>query len=139
MDAPPKPVPVPDDQSAGFWEAAARHVLAVQVCENCGNQAHPPVMICGRCRDPRLAFRFEPTSGRGTVKTWTVMRQAFLPGFGPDLPYTVAEIELDDAAVRVIGRIAGPAPDSMAIGAPVTVEFDDVAEGVAVPVFRLAS
>jgi uncharacterized OB-fold protein len=139
MDAPPKPVPVPDDQSAGFWEAAARHVLAVQVCENCGNQAHPPVMICTRCRDPRLAFRFESVSGRGRIKTWTVMHQAFLPGFAPDLPYTVAEIELDDAAVRVIGRLAGPAPDGLVIGTPVTVEFHDVAEGVAVPSFRLAS
>jgi uncharacterized OB-fold protein len=139
MDAPPKPVPVPDDQSAGFWDAAARHVLAVQVCENCGNQAHPPVMICTRCRDPRLAFRFEPVSGKGRVKTWTVMHQAFLPGFAPDLPYTVAEIELDDADVRLIGRLAGPAPDGLAIGTPVAVVFDDVADGVAVPSFTVAS
>jgi uncharacterized OB-fold protein len=65
------------------------------------------------------------------------MRQAFLPGFAPDVPYAVAEIELDDVDVRVIGRLRGPAPDSLTIGTPVSVSFDDVADGVAVPVFEL--
>jgi uncharacterized OB-fold protein len=134
---PPKPVPVPDEQSAGFWEAANEHVLAVQRCEACGTAAHPPVMVCGHCHDPGRRFRFEPVSGRGRVKTWTVMRQAFLPGFAPDVPYAVAEIELDDADVRLIARVHGTAPDALSIGAPVSVSFDEVAEGVAVPVVEL--
>jgi uncharacterized protein len=139
MDAtPPKPVPIPDDQSAGFWSAAAGHVLAIQHCEACGAAAHPPVMVCVHCHDAGRRFRFDPVSGRGRIKTWTVMRQAFLPGFAPDVPYAVAEIELDDAAVCVIGRLRGPAPEALAVGAPVSVAFDDVAEGTAVPVFELA-
>ena len=67
------------------------------------------------------------------------MRQAFLPGFAPDVPYAVAEIELDDADVRVIGRLRGPAPGGLMIGAPVSVSFEDVADGVAVPVFELGT
>jgi uncharacterized OB-fold protein len=67
------------------------------------------------------------------------MRQAFLPGFAPDVPYAVAEIELDDADVRIIGRLHGPAPDGLTIGAPVSVSFDDVGAGLAVPVFALAA
>jgi hypothetical protein len=31
-----RPPPVPDDQSAGYWEAAARHVLAIARCSRCG-------------------------------------------------------------------------------------------------------
>jgi uncharacterized OB-fold protein len=141
MDAasPTKPVPVPDDQTAGFWAAAADHVLAIQRCEVCGNAAHPPVMLCVNCQDQGRRFRFEPVSGRGRVKTWTVMRQAFLPGFAPDVPYAVAEIELDDADVRVIGRLRGLAPDALAVGAPVTVSFNDVADGVSVPVFEVTA
>jgi uncharacterized OB-fold protein len=136
---PPKPVPVPDDQSAGFWAAAGEHILAIQRCEACGTVAHPPVMVCGHCHDAERRFRFEPVSGRGRVKTWTVMRQAFLPGFAPDLPYAVAEIELDDVDVHMIGRLRGPAPEALAVGAPVSVSFDDVADGVAVPVFVLGA
>ena len=140
MDAaPPKPIPVPDDQSDGFWSAAARHVLAIQHCEACGRAAHPPVMVCVHCHDPARRFRFEPVSGSGRVKTWTVMRQAFLPGFAPDVPYAVAEIELDGTDVRIIGRLRGPAPDHLTLGAPVSVSFDDVADGVAVPVFVLGA
>jgi uncharacterized OB-fold protein len=67
------------------------------------------------------------------------MRQAFLPGFAPDVPYAVAEIELDDADVRIIGRVRGPAPDDLTIGALVSVSFDDVGAGLAVPVFALAA
>jgi uncharacterized OB-fold protein len=91
------------------------------------------------CHDAGRRFRFELVSGRGRVKTWTVMRQAFLPGFAPDVPYAVAEIELDDTDVRVIGRLRGRAPEALAVGAPVSVSFDDVADGVAVPVFELAA
>src|SRR5262249_11918136 len=137
--APARPVRVPDDQTAGFWAAAADHVLAIQRCEACGNAAHPPVMLCVNCQDQGRRFRFEPVSGRGRVKTWTVMRQAFLPGFAPDVPYAVAEIELDDADVRVIGRLRGLAPDALAVGAPVTVSFNDVADGVSVPVFEVTA
>jgi len=135
--APPKPIPVPDDQSAGFWSAAAEHVLAIQHCEACGRAAHPPVMVCGHCHDPERRFRSEPVRGSGRVRTWTVMRQAFLPGFAPDVPYAVAEIELDDVDVRVIGRLRGAAPGGLTIGTPVSVSFEDVADGVAVPVFEL--
>src|SRR5438874_309898 len=88
---------------------------------------------------PVPRFRFEPVRGTGRIKTWTVMRQAFLPGFAPDVPYAVAEIQLDDADVCVIGRLRGSAPDRLAIGAPVSVSFDDVAAGVAVPVFELGA
>ena len=138
MDStPPKPVPVPDDQSAGFWAAAAQHVLAIQHCEACGRAAHPPVMVCVHCHSPERRFRFVAVAGTGRVKTWTVMRQAFLPGFAPDVPYAVAEIELDGTEVRVIGRLRGGVPRALALEAPVSVTFDDVAPGVAVPVFEL--
>ena len=137
--APRKPVPVPDSRSEGFWAAAVRHVLAIQQCAACGAHAYPPVDLCRHCLSSARSFRFEPASGRGRVKTWTVMRQAFLPGFAPDVPYIVAEVVLDDPdGVRMIGQIIGAAPDALSLGTPVHVVFDDVAPGVAVPQFALA-
>jgi uncharacterized OB-fold protein len=137
--AAPKPVPVPDERSAGFWAAAADHVLAMQRCTACGKFAYPPVMVCLRCHSTEQGFAYEPVSGRGKVRTWTVMRQAFLPGFRGDVPYVVAEIELyDQADLRMVAQVVGAVDTDMAIGTPVEVVFDDVAPGTSVPHFTIA-
>ena len=138
-NSPPKPVPVPDEGSRPFWEAAASHVLAIQCCDNCGWYSYPPVMICPNCLSYERSFRYQPVSGRGTVRTWTVMRDAFLPGFRPDVPYVVVSVELEEqAGLKIVGRLVDGPEAPLAIGAPVEVVFDDVADGVSVPEFTLA-
>ena len=135
----PKPVPVPDAQSAGFWEAAANHVLAIQQCDQCGFLSHPPVDICRQCLSPDRSFRYEPVSGRATVKTWTVVRDAFLAGFAGDVPYVLAEAELDEhEGLRLVLFLVDGTESEMRVGMPVEVVFDDVADGVSVPHFRTA-
>lgn len=134
-----KPLPVPDPLSEEFWRAAGSHVLAVQRCAACGWYTHPPDVICVNCLSPERAFRSERVSGRGRVRSWTVMRDAFLPGFRPDVPYVVVDVELEEqAGLRMIGQLVGT-DDGLALDAPVEVSFDDVAEGMAVPQFRLAA
>jgi uncharacterized protein len=142
VSTPAAPIPVPDAGSAGFWAAAASHVLAIQRCEGCGWYAYPPGVMCTSCLSPEPAFRWEPVSGRGRVATWTVVHQAFLPGFAADVPYTVVEVELEEQqGLRMVARLAHEPPADggagLAVGAPVEVVFADVAEGVAVPRFAL--
>ena len=121
-------------------EAAASHVLAIQCCDNCGWYSYPPVMICPNCLSSDRLFHFQPMSGRGTVKTWTVMRDAFLPGFKADVPYVVVDVQLEEqAGLKVIGRLVDGAGAALSLGAAVEVVFDDVADGVSVPVFRLVA
>lgn len=135
-----KPVPVPDDLSEGFWRAAGSHVLAVQRCAACGWYAHPPDMVCVNCLSPERAFRFEEVSGRGRVRSWTVMHDAFLPGFKADVPYVVVDVELDEQpGLRMIGLLADGPGAPLSLGAPAEVVFEDVAEGIAVPQFRLVA
>ena len=135
-----KPLPVPDPLSEEFWRAAASHELVVQRCEACGWYTHPPDVICVNCLSPERAFRSAPVSGRGRVRSWTVMHDAFLPGFRPDVPYVVVDVELEEqAGLRMIGQLVGGGGDGLALDAPVEVSFDDVAEGTAVPQFRLAA
>lgn len=137
-DAPRKPVPVPDAVSEGFWQAAARHVLAIQRCAACGWYAYPPDVICVNCLSPERSFRYEPVSGRGRLRSWTVTHDAFLPGFRPDAPYVVADVELDEQpGLRMVAQLDGATGRRLSLGAPVEVVFDDVADGVAVPRFRL--
>jgi uncharacterized OB-fold protein len=131
-----KPVPVPDPVSEGFWAATAAHVLAIQRCTNCGWYAYPPNVACSNCLSPKPSFRYEPVCGRGRVTTWTVVHQAFLPGFAAEVPYTVAEVELEEQqGLRVVARLVGARPGDLAIGTMVEVAFDDVAAGIAVPHF----
>jgi uncharacterized protein len=139
MTAPaPRPLPVPDERSAPYWQAAAEHVLTVARCARCGFLSHPPDVVCPHCGSTDPGFAFEPVSGRGIVRSWTVVRQSFLPGFADDLPFVLVDVELaDQPELRVIGRLLDGPAAPLALGAPVRAAFEDVAPGVAVPAFTL--
>ncbi len=136
MSSAAKPIPVPDESSAQFWASAAQHVLAMQQCAACGEFAYPPRISCLSCRADPPAFSWQPVSGFGRVKTWTVMRSAFLPGFVDDIPYVVADIELDEQpGLRMAARLRNVAAAEIRIGMPVQVAFDSVDDGVSIPYF----
>ena len=135
-----KPLPVPDRWSEGFWFVAGRHVLALQRCESCGRIAHPPVVVCPACLSTDPAFSFVAVTGRGRLATWTIMRDAFLPGFRDDVPWVIGEAELDGTdGVRLVARMAEGPDVPFAIDAAVEVGFEDVAPGVALPVLRMVA
>jgi uncharacterized OB-fold protein len=133
-----RPVPIPDESSASYWSAAAEHVLTVARCRQCGQFSMPPDVVCPHCRSSDPHFEFTPVSGRGAVRSWTVVRQAFLPGFTADLPFVLVDVELDEqAGLRLIGRLLDGPDADLHVGDAVTVGFEDLAEGVAVPAFQL--
>ena len=132
-----RPVPVPDERSAPYWEAATAHELVIARCSHCGTYAHPPDIVCAHCHHPDTAFEFVSVSGQGTVRSWTVMHQSFLPGFD-DLPFVLVDVELDEQAdLRTIGRLVDGPDAPLALGARVHVAFEDLAPGVSVPAFAL--
>jgi len=133
-----KPVPVPDELSEGFWAAAARGRLAIQRCADCGRYTHPPTTVCSGCFTVPPHLAAEDVSGRGRIASWTVVRQAFLPGFRDDVPYVVVVVELDEQpGLKVLGRLVDGVDATFAIGDRVEVTFEEPAPGVAVPAFRL--
>jgi uncharacterized OB-fold protein len=135
----PRPLPVPDEISAPFWAAAARHVLTVARCSRCRSFAIPPDLTCPHCGSTDPGFEFEPVSGRGTVRSWTVVRQSFLPGFEADLPFLLLDVELaEQRELRMIGRLLDGTGAPVRLAAPVTVAFEELAPGISVPAFVLA-
>jgi uncharacterized protein len=83
-------------------------------------------------------FAFEPVSGRGTISTWTVMRQTFLPGFRDHVPYVIVVVELvEQSGLTMVGRLLDGPDAPLSIGSAVQVVFDEVAPGVGVPAFAL--
>lgn len=137
-DVSTKPVPVPDGPSAGFWDATRAHVLAIARCARCSTFVHPPGIVCPSCLSTDPQFAFVPVSGRGTVRSWTVLRDSFLPGFRDDLPLVLVDVELDEQAeLRLIGRLVDGHEAMLHLGDRVATVFDDVAPGVSVPAFAL--
>ena len=137
-DASSKPVPVPDERSAGFWAAAERHELVLARCARCGRLTHPPDVACPHCLSTDPDFTFVPVDGRGTVRSWTVLRDSFLPGFAADIPFVLVDVELDaQADLRLIGRLVDGPEVPLRIGDRVVTVFDDRPDGVSVPEFAL--
>lgn len=133
-----RPLPVPDERSAPFWEAAARHRLVLARCTRCRQLSHPPDVVCARCHHPEPDFVFEEVAGGGTVRSWVVVRQSFLLGF--EVPFLLVDVALDENEdVRLIGRLDDGPDAPLARGDRVRLTFEDIAPGVAVPAFVVAA
>ena len=136
MTAAARLTPIPDERSAPYWNAASQHILTVAQCSVCSALTHPPGTVCPHCGSTDPGFTFVPVSGRGLVKSWTVVRQSFLPGF--DVPFLLVDVELvEQADLRVIGRLLDGPDAALHVGSAVRVAFEDIASGVAVPAFVL--
>jgi uncharacterized OB-fold protein len=131
-----RPVPVSDDQSGEYWAAAARHSLVLARCGRCATLAHPPAPVCPHCGSTDPAFEFIPVDGSGHIRSWTIVRQSFLPGF--DVPFVLVDVELSvQDELRLIGRLLDGPEAPLRRGAAVRGAFEDIAPGVAVPAFAL--
>jgi uncharacterized OB-fold protein len=129
-----RPLPAKDPVSAPYWEAAARGELLIQRCPACGNRQHYPRAACTQCG---ATPEWERASGRGTIHTYTVIRQNHARPFRDELPYVVAMVELEEGP-RVMGNVDGPV-DDVHIGMPVEVYFQTAEEDLGIPFWRPTS
>ena len=127
-------VPVLDDvDTAPFFDAARRHELVVQVCNGCGALLHLPRAYCAECGS--WDSRWQVTSGRGRVYSWTVVEHQVHPSM--PVPYTIVLVELDDyPAARFVGKIAGAV--DLTAGQVVHAEFEELEPGIVLPRWVLA-
>jgi uncharacterized OB-fold protein len=131
-----KPVPVPDELSRPFWDAAKERRLTIQRCGSCGYYNHPPRIFCDACLGREL--RFEPVSGRGIVYSFTVMHQRDVAGFEEDAPFINLVVELaEQPQLLLVSSLPIAERAKVSIGAAVEVTFEDRGEGVVVPQFRI--
>ena len=94
---------------------------------------HPPRPVCPRCHGRDLGW--ERTSGTGTVVSYTVNHQRWIPTM--EVPYVIALVELaEQAGLRLTTNLVGCAPDDVRIGMPVRVRFEPVSDEIALPLFE---
>jgi uncharacterized OB-fold protein len=119
-----RPLPLADNVSAPFWAAAAGGKVLYQECPACGHRQFYPRMMCTECAaEPE----WREASGRGTVHTFTVIRQNWANPFKELLPYVVAMVELDEG-VKMMTNITDCDADDVHIGMVVeayTVKVED--------------
>ena len=125
-----RPLPEPNPETAFFWEAAQKGELHILRCNACGTYVHLPRPACRNCQSTDLAPA--RVGGRGVVHSFTVTHFP-LPGFDP--PFAVALIELEEG-VRLASNVVDVPPEEMAVGIPVEVTFEKVADDVTLPLFR---
>ena len=135
-----RPVPAPNDTTAPFWEAAADHVLTLARCGECATLTLPPEPVCTACGGTEREITFEPVGGSGVIRSWTIVRRSFLPGFDDDVPFVLVDVALDaQPDVRLIGRLLDGVDAPLALELAVELAWDDIADDVSLPAFRLAA
>jgi uncharacterized OB-fold protein len=131
-----RPHPVADDLSRPFWEAAQRHQLVIQRCQECGYFNHPPRPACDACQSQSL--QFEPVSGRGTIYSFSVMHQPNIAGFEDQIPYLNIFVELaEQPLLFMVSDLPISEREKVRIGASVEVYFDRVDAELTLPQFQL--
>jgi uncharacterized OB-fold protein len=131
-----QPPVLPDDPlTAFFWEGARNRELRIQRCQSCGTYIHLPRPICRHCLSFDLAG--ERVSGRGVLYSITQTFKAFHPFFVDRVPYILATVTLaEQDGLQLLTNLVGIDEPDVQIGMPVEVDFEELAEGYVIPVFK---
>ena len=129
-----RPVPMADDLTRPYWEAAARRELVIQRCARCRRWIHLPARTCENCY--AVDLRFEPVRGRGTIAASVIARAQVAEGF--ESPFACIAVELDEQpGLIVVTNLLGAAPEDAAIGERVRVCFEQLTDDAVLPQFEL--
>lgn len=129
-------LPIPDDYTRTWWDAAAGRRLLIVRCASCGEAHYYPRPFCPRCGGDEVAW--EEASGDATLYTWSVVHQNDLPPFRDKVPYVAAVVDLAEGP-RMMTNVVGADPESLQVGMALRVDFEELDEGFHIPVFRPAA
>lgn len=128
-------LPIPDDYTRTWWDAAADGRLLVVRCRACGEAHYYPRPFCPRCGADDVSW--EQSSGRATLYTWSVVHQNDLPPFRDLVPYVAAVVDLEEGP-RMMTRVVDADVEALRMGMALEVAFEELADGYHLPVFRPA-
>lgn len=118
-----KPMPIPTEISAPFWEGLKAERLLIQQCDQCNHWVFYPRRHCPACFAHALTWR--EVNGAATLYSYTVTRIATLPDFADEMPQILAVIELEQG-VRINSNLVGLDETEVKIGMPLQPVFAEV-------------
>jgi uncharacterized protein len=131
-----RPIPVPNEWTKPFWDAAKRNVLELQRCQSCRHFQHPPYPTCVQCMS--IDLRSEPVPGDGTIYAYTIMYHTGDKRFADAVPYASIIVELDQAPGALLAGNLLEAPYTAAkVGRRVKVVFQKLNDDITLPQFQL--
>lgn len=129
-----RPLPQPTPWSLPFWEGTRQHELRIQRCSDCRKAIFFPKKFCPHCLSRNVAW--ERANGRGTIYSFTVVRNNPPSPFMRDVPFVIAIVTLDEG-VRMMTNIVQCDPEKLRCDQPVEVVFDDDRSAeISIPMFR---
>ena len=130
-------LPLIDSESEPFWRAAREGRFLIMHCRACGRSYFYPRRYCPRCWSDETEWC--EASGRGTVYTYSIVRQNPAPPFSDWCPYAVVLVDLEEG-VRVMANWDRAVElERLAVGLPVEVTFEAITEEISLPRFRPVS
>jgi uncharacterized OB-fold protein len=123
------------ETSQPFWDATREQRLLIQWCTACDAPVWFPREVCPGCFGSALEWR--PASGRGEIYACIVEHRPSMPTPFGDEPYVVALVELDEGP-RLMTNIVGCPPESVSVGMPVQVTWEELSDGRNLPLFEPA-
>ena len=133
-----RPIPVPNEWTRPFWDAAKRAALELQRCQSCGHFQHPPYATCTQCVSTDL--KFEAVRGEGAIYAYTIMYHTGDKRFASAVPYASIIVELDDApGALMAGNLLDAEYTEAKVGRRVEVVFEKLNDDITLPQFRLAA
>src|ERR1700722_13169782 len=121
-------IPALTPENEAYWLGGAVGELRIRRCQTCRYWVEGPSPLCPCCWGRDLVP--EPTTGRGTVYTFSTTYNTNYEAFGVGrvsvtLPYTTAIVELDDQqSLRITTNLVGCEPDNVSIGMRVRAVFE---------------
>jgi uncharacterized OB-fold protein len=125
-----KPLPVLDDLSRPYWEAARRGRLLLQQCTSCRKHQFYPRPFCLACSGSDLEW-IEAT-GKGRLHTFALVHRTADPAFADDVPYVYAVVELLEGPHLTVNVVDTPM-ESLRCDMPVRIVFTDVGADATLP------
>lgn len=120
--------------TAPFWEAAKRHVLVAQKCEDCGDLRYPALEICPKCWSPNQVWT--EISPQGTLFSFVVYHRALDSSKNNEIPYVIGRVVTDDGPIFNVRLDI--APGDAKVDQRVRASWDDVNDEVTLLRFESA-
>ncbi|WP_377811037.1 OB-fold domain-containing protein [Azospirillum sp. A29] len=122
-------LPIPDETSALFWEAAREGRFLIQRCPETGRYQWYP--RAHSIHAPHATPEWVEASGRGELLSYSIVHRGNTRGD----PYTCALVRLEEG-VTVFSRIEGVAEADLRSGLPLAVAFHRLDDTISLPIFR---
>jgi len=132
----PKPLPEINGDNKEFWIGCKEHKLKFQKCKACGHVRWPPSAICPMCYSQEI--QWVVARGKGKVYSFVVYHVAYHPGFENEVPYVVADVELEEGP-RLLTNIVDYPHNEVKCDMPVEVTWEDITEEFSLPKFKPSS